>query len=61
MRNFLLSWKTTVLGIVAAVMIGLGPFAVPGADFTWKNIALAIVIAAWGAVSKDYNVKINRP
>lgn len=58
MKNFLLSWKTTLFGIITGVMVGLAPFAVPGADFTWKNIALALAIAGWGAVQKDFNVKL---
>lgn len=57
MKKWLLSWRTTVFGFVTGIIVALAPFAVPGADFTWKNIALAVAIAGWGAVQKDYNVK----
>ena len=57
MKSFLLNWKTTLFGIVAGLMVGLAPFSIPGAEFNWKNICLALVIAGWGAVHKDFNIK----
>lgn len=46
-----------MFGFATAIIVALGPFASPGAEFNWKNIVLAIVIAGWGSVQKDYNVK----
>jgi len=57
MSKFKMSWRTTLFGFATAIIVALGPFASPGAEFNWKNIVLAIVIAGWGSVQKDYNVK----
>ena len=54
MKYWLKSWRTTALGLIAAIMVGLAPFAVPGATFSKANIGLAVIIAFFGAVCKDF-------
>lgn len=58
------SWKTTVLGIIGAVMLVVIPIISDAAfDITkqWKTLLAAALVAAWGFVSKDYNVSGNPP
>jgi hypothetical protein len=51
MRN----WKTTLLGLLAAVIIALQPLLDQG-EVTWKSLLLAAAIAALGYFAKDKDV-----
>lgn len=49
------NWKTTLAGIVTAILYGgLGLFQ--QGNLNWKDYAIMAGTAALGAVSKDFNV-----
>lgn len=47
------SWKTTVLGLLAAAFQAASAVQDPNAD--WKSYATAIAIALFGLVARDNN------
>jgi hypothetical protein len=47
------NWKTTVAGFAAGALYLLN--AAAGQHMTWKQWALALAMAAAGAVAKDHN------
>lgn len=58
------SWKTTTIGLIGAIMFVVVPIISDNSfDITkqWKTLLIAIFIAAWGFISKDYNVSGNPP
>jgi len=54
MSGILANWKTSVLGLFVAIMVIATSAYQPGQ--TWKTYALAVGVALWGAVSRDFNV-----
>jgi uncharacterized membrane protein YgaE (UPF0421/DUF939 family) len=54
------SWKTTVLGLVIAILVAVQPIVANGA-VDWKAVALAVLIAAAGYFAKDNNVSGVQP
>ena len=54
MKNWLKSWRTTTLGVIGGLAVGLAPFAVPGATFTAGNVFFAVLIVLFGAVAQDF-------
>lgn len=54
LSGILANWKTSVLGIfVAVLMIATSSYTT---GMTWKQWALAIGVALWGILSRDFNV-----
>jgi len=49
------SWKTTIMGLVAAVAVAIIPILETGV-IEWKAIGIAVAIAILGYLSKDYDV-----
>lgn len=54
MSGILTNWKTSVLGLVVAILIIATQAYTPG--MSWKTWAMAVGVALWGAVSRDFNV-----
>ena len=52
MKEWLKEWHSVIPGIIASIMIGLAPFAVPGATFSKENLIIAILISFFGVVCK---------
>lgn len=52
------SWKTTLTGVILAIMIAVQPLATDGLDLKkdWFKFAIAIGIALFGYFSKDHDV-----
>lgn len=48
------SWKTTVAGICGALLINVVPLL--QSSWTWKDLAVGVVIALIGYFAKDWNV-----
>jgi len=56
------SWRTTVLGCIGAVIMAAVPFLQQDSfeiSKDWKYLAAAVLIALYGAVSKDAQVSGN--
>ena len=49
------SWKTTLFGCLAAVMVAIAPILQSG-TVDWKALVIAALIAAFSFVAKDHNV-----
>jgi len=49
------NWKTTILGILAAIMIAVAPLIQTG-QVDWKAVALAAAVALFGYFAKDKDV-----
>lgn len=49
------SYKTTILGIIMAAFVAIQPILETGV-IDWKKLGYAALIAAFGYVSKDFNV-----
>ena len=49
------NWKTSLCGCLAAVMIAIAPILQTG-QFDWKALIIAALVAAFGFLSKDFNV-----
>jgi hypothetical protein len=50
-----LSWKTTVLGILLAIVVVVAPLLQTG-TVTWKDITIAVLLAVAGYLQKDKDV-----
>ncbi len=49
------SWKTTLVGLIGAIAIAIQPYLETGA-FDSKALISAAVVAAFGVLTKDFNV-----
>jgi hypothetical protein len=49
------SWKTTVLGILLAIVVVVAPLLQTG-TVTWKDITIAVLLAIAGYLQKDKDV-----
>ena len=49
------NWKTSLCGCLAAVMIAIAPILQTG-QVDWKTLIIAALVAAFGFLSKDFNV-----
>jgi len=49
------SWKTTILGAIAAIFIAVQPLVETGV-IDWKAVGLAALIALFGYLAKDADV-----
>lgn len=49
------NWKTTILGAVVGGAVAIQPLISSG-SFSAKDVILGFLIAAFGVVSKDFNV-----
>ena len=49
------SWKTTILGAIAAIFISVHPLIETGA-VDWKAVGLAALVALFGYLAKDADV-----
>lgn len=49
------NWKTTVLGVITAVIIAIAPILETG-EVKWQALVLAAVVAAFGYFAKDHDV-----
>ena len=49
------NWKTTVVGVIIAIVIAVSPILETG-TIVWKDIILAAIIAAFGYFAKDHDV-----
>jgi len=49
------SWKTTLFGCLAAVMVAIAPILQTG-TVDWKALVIAALLAAFSFVAKDSNV-----
>lgn len=51
------NWKTTLFGCIGAALSFLALYQQNGGDFKdWKLYLIPLIIAVFGAVSKDHNV-----
>jgi len=48
------NWKTTLAGILTALVIALQPLVTIG-EFKWYNVLLACTVAILGFVAKDFD------
>lgn len=49
------SWRTTLLGALAAAWIAVEPIVTTG-SIDWKKVGIAAVVALFGYLVKDANV-----
>ena len=49
------NWKTTIIGAIIGGLVAIQPLF-DGSDFTVTQLLTAFAIAAFGVVSKDFNV-----
>ena len=49
------SWKTTVIGLILAVIVAVQPLISTG-EIDWKQVVIAALIAALSFVMKDADV-----
>lgn len=49
------SWKTTILGLIAAIGVAIVPILESG-TIDWKSIIIAALIAIFGYIAKDHDV-----
>ena len=49
------NWKTSLCGCLAAVMIAIAPI-LQTSQVDWKALIIAALVAAFGFLSKDFNV-----
>jgi hypothetical protein len=49
------SWKTTLLGILLAIVVVVAPLLQTG-TVTWKDITIAVLLAIAGYLQKDKDV-----
>lgn len=49
------SWKTTILGAIAAAFIAVQPLIATG-EIDWKAVGIAAVVALFGYFTKDAGV-----
>lgn len=53
-QGILANWKTSVLGIVVAIlMVATGAYH---QGMTWEQWVTAAAVALWGILSRDFNV-----
>lgn len=49
------NWKTSLLGAILAAFVAIQPLFEAG-EYDYKKLVFAAVIAAFGFLSKDFNV-----
>ena len=49
------NWKTTLVGAILAAIVAIQPLFDAG-EYDYKKLVFAAAIAAFGFLSKDYNV-----
>jgi len=49
------SWKTTIIGAIAAAFIAIQPMISTG-EIDWKSVGIAALVALFGYLTKDAGV-----